>query len=54
MRMQPPHSSESCKTLTGVRLGDLLRHVGVVFGAKHVCFRGPKGELPKVRWPNMI
>jgi len=34
---------------TGVRLGDLLRHVGVGQGAKYVSFRGPVGELPKVR-----
>ncbi|KIZ05991.1 hypothetical protein MNEG_1964 [Monoraphidium neglectum] len=34
---------------TGVRLGDLLRHVGVDTSgaAKYVCFRGPLGELPK-------
>ncbi|KAI8463380.1 MAG: nitrate reductase [Monoraphidium minutum] len=34
---------------TGVRLGDLLRHVGVAPGgaARYVCFRGPLGELPK-------
>lgn len=33
----------------GVRLGDLLRHVGIKAGsgAQYVCFRGPKGELPK-------
>lgn len=32
-----------------MRLGDLLRHVGVAPGgdAKYVCFRGPQGELPK-------
>lgn len=32
---------------TGVRLGDLVRRAGPLFGAKHVCFRGPRGELPK-------
>ncbi|KAL4420574.1 hypothetical protein ABPG75_010230 [Micractinium tetrahymenae] len=40
----------SCSTWTGVRLCDLLRLVGIrtpAAGAKHVCFRGPKGELPK-------
>jgi DMSO/TMAO reductase YedYZ molybdopterin-dependent catalytic subunit len=36
---------------TGVRLGDLLRRAGVKQGARHVCFRGPTGELPKVRGP---
>lgn len=32
-----------------MRLGDILRHCGVrhLAGAKYVCFRGPKGELPK-------
>jgi len=34
---------------TGVRLGDLLRHVGIKANsnAQYCCFRGPKGELPK-------
>lgn len=36
--------------LLGVRLSDVLRHVGTKGpseGANYVCFRGPKGELPK-------
>ncbi|CAG9466332.1 unnamed protein product [Pedinophyceae sp. YPF-701] len=32
---------------TGVRLGDILRASGVKPGATHVCFRGPKKELPQ-------
>jgi DMSO/TMAO reductase YedYZ molybdopterin-dependent catalytic subunit len=35
---------------TGVRLRDLLLHVGArgpAAGGNFVCFRGPKGELPK-------
>ncbi|GMH44112.1 hypothetical protein BSKO_12046 [Bryopsis sp. KO-2023] len=40
----------SCTYWTGVRLCDVLKHVGVYGpdkGANFVCFRGPKGELPK-------
>ncbi|KAI7840579.1 hypothetical protein COHA_005732 [Chlorella ohadii] len=40
----------SCSTWTGVRVSDLLRLCGVKGmeeGAQFVCFRGPKGELPK-------
>ncbi|PNW79324.1 hypothetical protein CHLRE_09g410950v5 [Chlamydomonas reinhardtii] len=35
---------------TGVRLRDLLQHAGIktpAEGARFVCFRGPKGELPR-------
>lgn len=28
-------------------MGDLLRKVGIKEGAQYVCFRGPRGELPK-------
>ena len=38
----------SCSTWTGVRLADVLRACGVKSmeqGARHVCFRGPKGAL---------
>lgn len=40
----------SCTYWTGVRLCDILRDVNVFGpdkGANYVCFRGPKGELPK-------
>jgi nitrate reductase (NAD(P)H) len=40
----------SCSTWTGVRLSDVLARCGVksmAEGARHVWFRGPKGELPK-------
>nr|ACF22999.1 nitrate reductase [Chlorella vulgaris] len=39
-----------CSTWTGVRVCDLLQLCGMksmAEGALHVCFRGPKGELPK-------
>lgn len=42
-----PPAGTGCSTWTGVRLCDLLRLVGIrtpAAGAKHVCFRGPKGE----------
>lgn len=44
------HSATSCTTWTGVRMSDLLRMAGVksaAQGAKYVCFRGIKGELPQ-------
>lgn len=40
----------SCGLWTGVRLSDVLRHAGIKRaeqGARYVCFRGPKGELPQ-------
>lgn len=40
----------SCTYWTGARLCDILKYVGVKGpeqGANFVCFRGPKGELPK-------
>eukprot|EP00210_Caulerpa_lentillifera_P005019 g4793.t1 len=43
-------TATSCSYWTGVRLCDVLRHVGAkgpTEGANFVCFRGPKGELPK-------
>lgn len=43
-------TATSCTYWTGVRLCDVLRHVGTKGpreGANYVCFRGPKGELPK-------
>ncbi|CAD7697183.1 unnamed protein product [Ostreobium quekettii] len=42
--------STSCTYWTGVRLCDILKHAGVKSpdqGAHFVCYRGPKGELPK-------
>ena len=42
-------SGTSCSTWTGVRLSDVLNACGVDRNgrANHVCFRGPKGELPR-------
>ncbi|CAD7704946.1 unnamed protein product [Ostreobium quekettii] len=43
-------TSTSCTYWTGVRLCDVLKHAGVRSpdqGAHFVCYRGPKGELPK-------
>nr|ABP97095.1 nitrate reductase [Chlorella vulgaris] len=43
-------SGTGCSTWTGVRVSDLLQRCGMKTpkeGARHVCFRGPKGELPK-------
>ncbi|KAK9807828.1 hypothetical protein WJX72_010494 [[Myrmecia] bisecta] len=43
-------SGTSCGHWTGVRLCDVLRHCGIRKpgqGAKYVCFRGPKAELPQ-------
>jgi len=43
-------TATSCSYWTGVRLCDVLKHVGArgpSQGANFVCFRGPKGELPK-------
>jgi nitrate reductase (NAD(P)H) len=41
-------SGTSCSTWTGVRLCDLLTACGIdATRAGHVCFRGPKGELPR-------
>ena len=43
----------SCSTWTGVRLSDVLRLCGIKSleeGARHVCFRGPKGELGCGAW----
>ena len=41
----------SCSTWTGVRLCDVLKACGVDINqhgrANYVCFRGPKGELPR-------
>jgi hypothetical protein len=39
-----------CGVWTGVRLADVLLRCGIrpeAAGAKYVCFRGPKGELPQ-------
>lgn len=44
----------SCGLWTGVRLADVLRHCGIkaeAAGARNVCFRGPKGELPQGEGP---
>lgn len=43
-------SATSCTYWTGVRLCDILRHVGAKGpsqGGRFVCFRGPVGELPQ-------
>ena len=40
----------ACGHWTGVRLADVLEHCGVrnaVQAGRHVCFRGPKHELPQ-------
>ncbi len=40
----------SCGVWTGVRLADILQRCGVrsaAQGASHVCFRGPRHELPQ-------
>ena len=40
----------ACGHWTGVRLADVLQHCGVrnaVQAGRHVCFRGPKHELPQ-------
>ncbi|KAK9825864.1 hypothetical protein WJX81_005959 [Elliptochloris bilobata] len=42
----------ACGHWTGVRLADVLSHCGVqgaVQATRHVCFRGPKHELPQGR-----
>lgn len=39
-----------CGRWTGVRLADVLQHCGIrsaEHGARYVCFRGPKDELPQ-------